>query len=466
MPSQTKRRRLSLLSLPVVVVIGFLLVAKLAAWQRSDLIADLSDCIAHGETREAIDAVHKLAVMPNPPISVLVTAAAADEHETAEVGQLAISQLLRRWQREIESKHRKEEMADQLSELAKVLAEQFGEFSESDHAWLATTARKILAIANKLPPAKTPLVAVHCDAILTAVGEVRTVAPSQLAPTAGSSGTTPQNGALSKSTASTATSSDQESGKSNLGREFSAFGTRPADPDVQINGIRDENRSGARNNLPDASPPSANKSELNFGDGAANDRNGAPADDAPSQRTSADHGPSQPIFRILPAMPINIPPNGGGASRRDAPNARMASPQRQGTGSDALASVESRELLQWWLAGDAGDIKQVERELAKRGFGKLNTTLVKKYFSDDPEVRMRLVDDVLAQPGAGAGAWLLLFADDSNAEVRLFAVTFMATSNNAALMEKAWQVAIRDQDPRIADLAGRLRERREGALRR
>jgi hypothetical protein len=42
----------------------------------------------------------------------------------------------------------------------------------------------------------------------------------------------------------------------------------------------------------------------------------------------------------------------------------------------------------------------------------------------------------------------------------------MATSNDAELIEKAWQAAIRDRDPRIADLAGRLRERRAGLLRR
>ena len=46
------------------------------------------------------------------------------------------------------------------------------------------------------------------------------------------------------------------------------------------------------------------------------------------------------------------------------------------------------------------------------------------------------------------------------------AVTVMATSDDKALVEKAWQVAIRDRDPRIADLASRLRERRAGALRR
>src|SRR5207244_10321456 len=101
---------------------------------------------------------------------------------------------------------------------------------------------------------------------------------------------------------------------------------------------------------------------------------------------------------------------------------------------------------------------------AKRGFGKITARLVRQFFSDEAEERMRIVDEVVAQPGAGAGAWLLLLAEDPDAEVRLFAVTLMATSNDAALVEKAWQVSIRDHDPRIADLAGRLRERRTGTL--
>jgi hypothetical protein len=42
----------------------------------------------------------------------------------------------------------------------------------------------------------------------------------------------------------------------------------------------------------------------------------------------------------------------------------------------------------------------------------------------------------------------------------------MATSDDAMLIEKAWHVSIRDRDPRIAGLAGRLRERRNTAQRR
>src|SRR5207237_7069980 len=128
--------------------------------------------------------------------------------------------------------------------------------------------------------------------------------------------------------------------------------------------------------------------------------------------------------------------------------------------SDTLTAIDSRELLRRWLAAGNGDVQSIERELAKRGFGKLTPRLVRQFFSQDAEERMRLVDCVIAQPGAGSGAWLLLLADDVDAEVRLFAVTLMATSNDASLVEKAWQVSIRDHDPRIADLATRLRDRR------
>ncbi len=91
---------------------------------------------------------------------------------------------------------------------------------------------------------------------------------------------------------------------------------------------------------------------------------------------------------------------------------------------------------------------------------------MQKYFSNKAEDRMRVMDAVMAEPGAGSGPWLLLLAEDTDADVRLFAVTLMATSNDAGLMEKAWQIAIRDRDPRIADLAGRLRDRRTATFRR
>ena len=88
---------------------------------------------------------------------------------------------------------------------------------------------------------------------------------------------------------------------------------------------------------------------------------------------------------------------------------------------------------------------------------RLTPQLVKQLFSEKVEDRLRLVDDVLTDPKIDARPWLIVLADDSDGDVRLVAVTIMATSNDPQLIEKAWQVAIRDHDPRIAGLAERLR---------
>jgi hypothetical protein len=175
---------------------------------------------------------------------------------------------------------------------------------------------------------------------------------------------------------------------------------------------------------------------------------------------------SSPLLQILPrsglesSIVTNSIPKMDARAQRASPDIRLAFGERPDTAG-------SRELLQSWLAStDADGRQQSEQELARRGFGTLTKPLVQQYFSDNPRERMQLVDRVLALPGAGSSAWLLLLAEDADAEVRLLAVTFIATSNDAQLVEKAWQVAIRDHDPRIADLAGRLRDRRSATLRR
>ena len=460
MPPQSKRRRLSLLTLPVVVTVGFLVVAKLTAWQRSDLIADLADCISHGETRDAMEAVHKLATIPNPPIPVLVTAAAADEHETAGAAQVAIDRLLRRWQRDVESKKRYGAIAGDLSELAKSLADTQTDFSDSDHAWLESTVRKILRIADKFPPAQTPLVAVHCDAVLTAIGAGRFPMKPDESP-----GANDFDGVI------TGMSDDKSSSRPGLASSESRQGASGSE-------------HSAESELTPFHPPSTTAPLLRSGDDAAGNSPNDPSvnelrgrDDGSDNEATSDLLSSRPglpgrsagttpIFRILPAMPINVLPNGGAAPSRLTPDSRTAAEGRGDSTSNTLASTDSRELLRTWVASENGDSQPIERELARRGFGKLSKPIAHQFFSDNPQDRMRLLDNVLAQPGGGSEAWLLLLASDADPDVRLFAVTFMATSNNAALVEKAWQAAIRDHDPRVADLAGRLRERREGPLRR
>jgi hypothetical protein len=173
------------------------------------------------------------------------------------------------------------------------------------------------------------------------------------------------------------------------------------------------------------------------------------------------------MLNIAPAMPIHAMParihNSSGAElSRDAhdrpfSNTAIARP---------LADATARDLLRRWLTAEGSDLYAVEEELTYRGFGRLSGRLVEQLFSDDMEDRLRLVDDVLTAPGIDARPWLVLLADDAAADVRLLALTIMATSDDPLLLDKAWHVALHDRDPRIAGLASRLRERRDSVQRR
>ena len=170
---------------------------------------------------------------------------------------------------------------------------------------------------------------------------------------------------------------------------------------------------------------------------------------------------AHPVFRMLPAMPINARVADAEQDTSRKQSAPVANQESFAGATGALADDDSRHLLARWLVASGSDVFPLEEELTRRGFGRLSARLVRQLFSDDPAERLRLVDDILTEPGVDARPWLILLADDAAADVRLLAVTIMATSDDPTLIEKAWQVAINDRDPRIAGLAGRLRDRRD-----
>ena len=140
---------------------------------------------------------------------------------------------------------------------------------------------------------------------------------------------------------------------------------------------------------------------------------------------------------------------------------KEAKPQAAAESLKAEAAVvETRELIERWNEAQGNRRAEIAEELAVRGFRRMSPKLVKQYLSDDLATRLRIVDSVLTEPGVDARPWLLLLAEDENADLRLLAVTVMATSDDKSLVEAAWQIAIQDRDPRVADMAARLRGRR------
>jgi hypothetical protein len=353
-----------------MVVLAFLLVAKLVAMQRAEIIAELADRVAHRDTADASAAVRQL----------------ADE------ARQAINKLLRRCQRQLERGERARLVSNQLTELSEALAGHCEQFSPTDHEWLMDTTHMIIKLANQIPDSHSPALAASCDAVIAALG--------------------------------TATPTD-----SRLVKHVPTSAAEPTNPAAH----------------PDAAAEQPAEEPIDA-----------------SWRTNW----ANPVFRMLPPTPIDAAP----IERRPnvpAPSPSEAQPPENVDVNDTpLARIDSHTLFQRWRSADAANKTAIERQLSNRGFRQLNESLVQKFTSSRADVRLTFVDDLLATPGIDARPWLMLLAEDRDADVRLAAVTIMATSNDKTLVDKAWETAIRDRDPRIAELAERLRERRAATQRR
>jgi hypothetical protein len=382
--------------------------------------------------------------------------------------------LLRRWQRQIELRRRLNVVADQLTELADALARQQVSYSRADHRWLRNTAGTVLRLANRMPEKKSPLVAAQCDTILAAVtaNEISTAAFVE------------QRIAIVNQRVTPVTDVEPADQVANASEPElpTAFAARPlvaADANASATSVAaSDNDTSLPSPVPtDRSPVPEEEDQTNrFLKWVPPMLNWAPA--MPIHAVPREREPSGVEAEAgdvkSPGGSLTLDPshpsqsqgmvNSGKPAQRSKGSLRLD--PSQASNDESVGDLESRELLARWLEADGRDVLPLEEEITRRGFGRLTARLVEQLFSDDVEQRLRLVDDVLTEPGVDARPWLLLLADDAEGDVRLLAVTIMATSDDGALIEKAWQVAIRDSDPRIAGLAGRLRARRETAQRR
>jgi hypothetical protein len=433
----TKRRHLShYFSLPVLVAIVFFLVAQLATRQRAEIVAELADRVAHHEADDATAALRQLAAMPRPPIDVLVSAAASPDQEIAEEAQLLVSGLLRRWSRQIDNDQRLSTVSRQLAGLAQSLAAHQGSFSSADHPWLAATARRILRLANRTAVDNSPLVAMHCDSVIEALSDSETATKALMARSLPAADTP-----IVAAVAVPAETPQGASSRTVVGPPLAAHGDASSAL-ARVNPLRD-----AASRTPNDERP--------------NDAGPVAVFQSPWRGAWA-----HPLFRILPAMPINARPSAPDESAPQEQSAPTIENEIFTGASGPLADDDSRQLLARWLVASGSDVFPLEEELTRRGFGRLSARLVRQFFSEDVAERLHFIDDVLTEPGVDARPWLILLADDPAADVRLLTVTIMATSDDPTLIEKAWQVAISDHDPRIAGLASRLRDRRDSAQRR
>jgi hypothetical protein len=433
--------------LPLGVALLSILAVGLFALQRAKLVAPLADAVAGGDTQEAVTALRQLARMTAPPFDILVSAAAARDPQIAAAAKSSIDDILRTHQTRIQSARRLSAVADQLAVLARMLAEKQKLFPTEDQGWIGSTAHEVLRLANQIPNSTAPDVAATCDEILAGVAAATAAAPSPAArhrpapfePSLPARGINmlPQEGgdeAIAAMDADPFPPNER--------------GVLPPSPPLGAGPL-----VSALPKMPDrpVRAPLPSTDDAPFRPGKPPTR-----DWRPQWGNSTPSAAASPQMKIVSVRPVES------ATAPFAPSPHTG-PVPATADRSSLAEVPPKKLLEQWLAANKADAAAIEGELARRGFGRLSRRLVELFFSDNRADRLQLVDDLLTAPDIGARPWMLLLADDPSADVRLSAITIMATSNDRVLLDKAFQVAIRDSDPRIANMAARLNERRSAA---
>ncbi len=454
------KRRAYRYTLPIIIGIGFLVVVELAAQQRARVLAKLCEQIEHGSESDTVGAVRRLAAMSNPPIAVLVEAAASEKHATAEAAEVAINRLLEEWQGQVDQQERVGRVASQLTNLAAALAEQRRTFSAANYSWLASATRKVMHLASACPAKQTPLLALHCDeimSVLTSASVVKAAIADHLE----------QNDEVRESQAETPVGGvdSASSQRAHLEQTFSQFPAQPIATalveshqprQAQSPPIADDAGLSPGNALRHESPSSESGGHSLRTDFKRSEQADVEVEQLPMSGDAAERPAwSLPTYRIPPSTSSHEVAT---VDRASMPSELEDDPKP----TTVAATYSTHELLERWQGANGEARKQIENQLSDRGFDHLSPKLVQQYLSENARDRLRIVDMVMKLPGIDVRPWLCLLAEDEDAEVRLAVVTVMATSADKAVLEKAWQIAIHDRDPRIADLANRLRDLRSG----
>jgi hypothetical protein len=113
------------------------------------------------------------------------------------------------------------------------------------------------------------------------------------------------------------------------------------------------------------------------------------------------------------------------------------------------SGVEGFELFLRWHRGDTVVRGAIDDELRHRGYKPRQIEIARHLTAPDPVERRRWAEALPGLRGFDAKPWLLRLSRDDEPEVRLTAVTLMATSSDPEMLRRVAEVARTDPDERV-----------------
>ncbi len=186
-------------------------------------------------------------------------------------------------------------------------------------------------------------------------------------------------------------------------------------------------------------------------------------DDARSPAQVAHDATARPHHHVRSAEwtePVTEPPPGHRSQPETLPGSAAQSLLHDNA-RDGLKTVDVLDLMRRLRADDGNQRTEARRELLRRGFSEVDLELARRLFSPDPEARKQLARELPKLSSVDAVQWLWWLALDAQPEVRVVAVSMLATTGDPALLDRVENLARNDHDPQVQALADQIAKQRE-----
>ncbi len=398
----------------------FLLWPQVRNWQQERLAHGLVAELERAEQPNCHAVLMQVTQLGDPGITALVRAAASEKADVAFAAREILKEQFATWK----SRHETDaayDIATPLNLLAAALAENIDKFGPFGQQWATRLAVELADLAADIAPDIAIPLLTNCSVILEAVPPVgprlRTL-PAEESPVANAT-------------------------------------TTPAVPEIRLPTLPSE-RVIARTRQESAPRPLTVEAESIANSDATEEI--ARSTQLP---VLTDWLPTRPPEPPVAASPLPQPSEEAQAPASNEPLALaqaidVPSPEEMTQRIAQLKSQDTRTLLTNLNTVDKFQAGLIRTVLKERGLTSDELVLGSKFASSDPQVRLNLVDDLQVLPARTARRWLKELLSDTDANVRLKALTALATTNDPELVGIAREVAVEDSDPRVSELATRI----------
>ena len=400
----------------LMLAVGILLWPRVSFWQQHRLAIGMVVKLEQAKSPNS-RALRQIATIGYPAIDSLILAAASEQTQIALEAREIVEEKLAAW--------KNRSVADEdfslivpVSILASALAEHVDALGPHGQQWASKLSLELVDLAAAMPAAEAVPLLADCSTVMAAVTPL---GPRMRTLSSGNSPSPSNETALplpSMKLPHLASEQAMMGNVESLGPPFPSMADElatqlePSDSTDMIPLPRDSNW------IPEWSRQAPLASKPNTVDQL-------PLSD------NATASPSDPVLRI-------------------------PSPDEMATLFEKLKLEETAGLLNHLASSDHYTAAVIRSVLKERGIGSEELSLASRLVAADAAERLELVDELKVLPARTARRWLRQLLTDKNADVRLKALTAMATTNDPELIGIAREVAVQDSDSRVTELAARI----------